>query len=437
MVNFSFFGRLKLAAKSAFNAYTGRFTTLDADGFPVFTTTTASGLAVSADRALYATAVFACVNLLSSVIASIPLTLIRREPDGDNQPAADHPVTRLLAYKPNDYMTPYAFWLYNLECILLRGGFISWMNRLDSGRVVSLHPLHPDTVERRLTDSGQILISGFSQWGPGKYLRFKDEPIADFFWTNYRTNDGINPVSLIKYAAESIGMALAAEEHGARVFQNDATPPLVIQHPEKLSPEHLANLAKMWRKGGSGDNYGMPRFVDGGAKIERIAMSNEDAQYIESRRFQREDICGIFRVRPSMIGDTARAQGWSTLEQLNAEFLTYTLNPYLENIEQAVRSCLLQESEWGTIIPHYETRQLLRTDIAARSEYYRNLYNMGAISPNEIRHAEGLNSRDGGNEYVRPGSMVMDADEDHRARKPEGGRRPKATPDEETPDEAE
>lgn len=407
--------RFRAARHAAVNAYTGRFTTLDADGFPVFNTKTATGLSVSADRALYATAVFACVNLLSTVIASIPLKLKRTLEDNDTEDALDDSLYRLLSIKPNPFQTAYSYQQQNLEHILLRGGFVSWVNRVN-GRPVALIPLHPDTIQRELTDDGLILFSGIAQWGPNKYLRFDKVPQTEFYWTNYRTLDGLNPCSPIKYAAESIGLALAAEEHGARLFQNDATPPIVISHPEKLSPEHLLNLAKMWKKGGSGDNYGMPRFIDGGAKLERIQMSNEDAQYFETRRFQREDICGIFRVPPSMIGDTQRAQGWSTLEQKNSDFLTYTLSPYLTNIEQAITFSLISESAWGRVYPQFETQYLMKSDTATRTAYYRDLYNLGAFSPNEIRHREGLNSREGGNEYVRAGSMVIDSDLDSKGK---------------------
>jgi len=403
-----FFDKLK----SAFNAYIGRFTTLDADGFPVFTTTTATGLAVSADRALYATAVFSCVNLLSSTIASIPLKLYKANGDGDTTEANKNNLYWLLAYQPNKFMTAYDYWLWNMECILLRGGFISWKNVSSSGKVLSLIPLHPDSVLRELSDSGEILISGIVQWGPNKYMRFDKRPASEFFWANYRTLDGVNPASPIKYAAESIGLALSAEEHGARVFQNDATPPLVVEYPQAANEDILNNFATMWKVGGTGTNYGVPRFLDNGAKIQRLSMSNEDAQYFETRRFQREDICGIFRVPPSMIGDTQRAQGWSTLEQKNSDFLTYTLSPYLTNIEQAIQRSLIPESQWGDLYPQFNTKALMKADITARTTHYREMYNLGALSPNEIRHFEGLNSREGGNEYVRQGSMVIDSDLD-------------------------
>jgi len=284
--------------------------------------------------------------------------------------------------------------------MLLRGGFISWKNTLSDGRISQLIPLHPDTVTREITDSGELLFSGKAQWGANRVLEFDKMNQSQFFWGNYRTSDGVNPESPIKNNMEAIGLALSAEDHGARVFKNDATPPLVIQHPEKLSPEAMTNLATMWKAGGSGANYGMPRFLDGGAKLEKLSMSNEDAQYLQTRKFQKEDICGIFKVPPSMIGDTARAQGWSTLEQKNSDFLTYTLMPYLENIEQATDRSLIPENQWDKVFTDFNTDALLKADIKARTVYYTSMYNLGALSPNEIRKAEGLNKRDeGGDEY--------------------------------------
>lgn len=398
MVEKSLWKRLK----AAFNvAYTGRFVQLDRDGFPVHSFPTASGKSIGPETALYSTAVFSCVNLIASSIASMPLTLYQKQKNGDIQEAETNPLYWLLSYKPNRLQTAYEYWLYNVECILLRGGFISWVNRSPTtGKILSLIALHPDTVTRELSPSGEMLISGMAQWGPSNnYLKFEKEKQENFFWSNYRTRDGVNPCSPITYAAESIGLAITAEEHGARTFENDAVPPIVVSTVGKLNEEHLKNLAAMWKAGGSGNNYGMPRFMDDGAKIERLKMSNEDAQYLETRRFQREDICGIFRVPPSMIGDTARAQGWSTLSQKNSDFLAYCLSPYLTNIEESVNRSLIPESDWGRVYSDFQTKALMRADVNTRMEYYTSMRSNGALSPNEIRIEEGYNKRPGGDDF--------------------------------------
>lgn len=398
--------------KAACNALSGRYSQLDKDGFPIFGRPCASGVFIDAERALYATTVFACVNLLASVIASIPLKIYKVEPDGDLIPATEHPLYNLFMYKPNEFQTPYDFKLYGVECILLRGGMVSWINQSSNGDPLSIIPLHPDTVIRELDDFGRVLFSGLAQWGPGKFMRFEKMDSSQFLWCNYRTLDGLNPVSPVRYSAEAIGLAITAEERGATTLKNDSTPPLVVSFANAMKEEQLKMNATFWKEAGSGKNYGMPRFVDNGAKIERLSMSNEDAQYIETRRMQKEELCGIFRVPPSMIGDTQRAQGWSTLEQKNSDFLTYTLMPYLVNIEEAISRAFIPPKFWGRIVPMFQTKALTKADIAARTQYYQALHRMGAISPNEIRHEEGYNSRPGGDEYVRESAMVVDSDLD-------------------------
>ena len=148
--------------KAAYNVATGRFTQLDSDGFPLFNFQTSTGYAVGAETALYATAVFSCVNLLASVIASIPLKIYKEDSSGDVSEAKLNPLYWVLSQKPNGWQTAYDYWLYNVECMLLRGGFISWKNVVGSGKVSQLIPLHPDTITRRLSKDGRILFSGAS-----------------------------------------------------------------------------------------------------------------------------------------------------------------------------------------------------------------------------------------------------------------------------------
>jgi len=398
----TFTGRVK----AAWNALNGRFTQLDPDGFPVYVGRTGTGISISGDRAMYAGVVHSCVTLLSSVIATIPLLVYKRTGKGGVEEAFADPLYKLLAGKPNNWMTPFDYWQWNLECILLRGGFISWKNRLASGRVAQLIPLHPDTITRELSSTGRLQFSGHAMFGPNRYMAFDKADQDEFFWCNYRTLDGVTPVSPIRYCAEAIGLALTAEQHGARVLANDATPPLVITVPNKLADESLKNMAKMWKAAGSGSNYGMPRFLDNGAKVDRLSMSNEDAQYFETRRFQKEEICGIFRVPPSMIGDTQRAQGWSTMEQKNSDFLTYTLTPYLEAIEQAVGRSLVADPDLGRVYADYDTDALMKADTTSRTTYYNGMYAVGALNPNEIRARESLPPRDGGDQYaVKPAAV--------------------------------
>lgn len=401
----NFLSRLKLAYKTAKNTMNGRFQSLDPMGFPVFSYPSTTGITVTNDNCIYQSTVFACIDLLSSVVASLPCNLYEITEEGDKRLLTKDPLFKLLRFKPNRYMTAYDYWRWNMECITMRGGFLSWKNTSSSGKILSLIPIIPDSIIRRQDPDGTVRISGAGQWGYMRFIKFENVPADEFFYANYKTLDGVNPISIIRYAAETIGLALSAEQHGANIFRNDATPPLVISTPNPLDEKGLMNMAKMWKAGGSGSNYGMPRFLDQGAKLERIQMSNEDAQYLESRRFQKEEICGLFRVPPHMVGDVKVSKGWSTLEQQNNEFLTYTLNPYLANIESAILRSLIPEANYGKMEAEFNTRILLRSDSSSRVNYYRGMWGFGAMSPNEIRRAEGLNARDKGDEYYTPTNM--------------------------------
>lgn len=395
--------------KGAYNLITGRYTA-QSDGFPVFSHQTNTGMVVNHETALYSTAVFACVNLIASAISQLPLVLYNIEADKDRIRDTNNPLYKLLLYRPNAWQTPYEYWLFNMECLLLRGGFLSWKNVSSSGQLLGLVPLHPDSVTRKLVN-GKILISGTGYITADTYMQFTDEPQESFFWANYRTTDGINPCSPIKYASESIGLSLTAEAHGARVFKNDATPPLVIKTPNALDANGLKNMAKMWKAGSAGGNYGMPRFIDQGADIVRLSMSNEDAQYIQTRKYQKEDICSIYHVPARMLSISEQSKGWATLEQQNQEFLTYTLAPYLKNIEDAINRSLIPEMKWGKSVADFDVKQLLRADVKAMTEFHRTMYNIGSMSPNEIRQANGLNKREGGDEFVRPANMAIDSED--------------------------
>lgn len=394
--------RLKLA----FNALAGRYVQLDKDGFPYFGFQTKTGELITPDSALYVSTVFSCINLLASVIASLPVNVYLTEDDGDILPEKASWLYKLLRYKPNGWQTAYEYWYYNIECILLRGGFISYKNTVGN-RVASLIPLNPDSLTRSQGLDGTIYISGTAQWGYNKTINFDKVPQDKFFWCNYRTLDTVNPCSIIKHAAETIGLAKTASDHGARVFANDATPPLIVSVPKALDEKGLINLAKMWKAGGTGDNYGMPRFLDQGADIKRLSMSNEDAQYLQTRKFSKEEIAGMFRVPLHLIGDTGGGKGWNTLDQLGQEFLTYTLSPYLTNIEQAINRSFIPEKEWGSTFANFETRNLTKANAVSRTSYNKEMYYIGALSPNEIRRSEGFNNREGGDEYVRAVNLAV------------------------------
>jgi len=148
--------------------------------------------------------------------------------------------------------------------------------------------------------------------------------------------------------------------------------------------------------------------LEEGMKYSKVSISNIDAQFLENRRYTKEEICGLFRVPPHMIGDAARAKGWSTIEGMGLEFLTYTLLPYIAGIQQAGRRSLIAAKDRSKKKIEFNTGIFLIADTAGRTQYYNTLHQIGAINPNEVRHREKMNSRKGGDEYMRPANMITD-----------------------------
>ncbi len=371
---------------------------------------TNSGVVVSADVAMRCSTVFSCIRVLSDTIAQLPLKLIEKDSKGNSTIATSDPLYTVLLHSPNSWQTAYDYWKWNMTCYALRGWFISRILRSTTGKVIGLIPLHPDSVTIKQRTDGTLIFSGLGVVGKDRVMVIDNMPQKDAFFSFYATSDGMTPVSPITYNAETIGLAISATQHGASFLKNDATPPLVIEFPNKVDEDSLKKLAKNWSKRGSGTNYGLPRVVEAGAKVNKLSISNTDAQYLETRQFQKEDICGIYGVPLQMVGDTKRAKGWSTVEQQGIEFVTYSINPWTRRIEQSVRLCLIPRTEWATKEGRFITQALMRGDTRARVQYYKDMKLIGVMNANEIRQLEDMNLRtdESGDEYWKPLNYGID-----------------------------
>jgi HK97 family phage portal protein len=328
---------------------------------------------------------------------------------GEVSDATGNPLYSLLRYQPNRFQTAHEYWVQQVKWYLLRGCHLSWKNVGSTGKILSLIPLNPDTVIRRQLNDGTEVLSGAAQWGYMKWIDFYNAPLSEFLSCKYHTIDGITPVSPIRYAADVIGLSMTALQHGNRVFNNDATPNGIVSVDGNLDDKALTRLAQAWAAGGSCSNYGKTRFLGDDAKYTRISMSNEDAQYLQTRRYSKEEICGIFRVPPHLIGDAIRAKGWSTLEQQNEEFLTFTLAPILHAFEQSCNRDLIPRSQWGKTFISFDTRDFMKADIKTRSEFYTQMVGIAVMSPNDVRKELGMMKRPGGDEYIRSTNTVIDS----------------------------
>lgn len=352
-----------------------------------------SGVSVTAESAMRCSTVFSCVRLLSESIAQLPCKLISDENNIKTYPTSD-PFYYVLLHSPNKWMTAFMYWQFNVTSLLLKGFFVSQIIRSANGKINQLIPIHPDKVLeiKQAADRSLIFICNMEN-----ERRVFNQ--SEVFFCYYATIDGVTPLSVIKYAKESIGLAVVAEKHGALTFKNAARPSGLIEVPNKLSDVAFDHMKNSWADAYSGDNTGKPAILEEGAKFSPVTMSNEDAQYLDTRRFQKQDICGMFGVPPHMIGDTTQAKGWSTMEQMMTEFVTLSLNPWTIKIEQAIRLCLIPEVQWGNRYAKFFTTALLRGDASARSTFYSSGIDKRWLTPNEVRSREDMNPIEGGDDF--------------------------------------
>lgn len=359
-----------------------------------------SGRVVTPDSAMRVAAVYACVRIISGAVATLPLHVKRRVDARTREDASDAPVWQLLRRRPNRWQTPAQFRRMLQAHLLLRGNAYAMLVR-SRGSVQALIPLHPDRVE--VAQGDDLTLSFLYSRPDGRRLRLGQDEVMHLVGL---TLDGVRGVSPIAYARETIGLALAMEDHGATTFRNGARVSGVLKHPQRLGPEAVANLKaglEAFRAGG--DQEGKNLILEEGMDYARIAMTAEDAQWIESRKFSRSDIAMFFGVPPHMIGDTEKSTSWGTgIEQQSIGFVAYTLEDHLTMWEETIDRDLIGADD--LLYARFNRAALVKGDIKARWEAYVKGLQWGVWSPNEIRALEDQNPRDGGDVYYPPPNMT-------------------------------
>lgn len=364
--------------------------------------TNAAGVSVSEESSLRYSAVFACVRVLAETVASLPLLTYRRMGAGKAR-APEFYLYPLLHDKPNPFMTSFE-WRETMQ-----GHLALWGNAYSSvtldgrGRLAELWPLRPDRMEKIELKGGQLLYH--YRLPNGKLERM---PGWSVFHLRGLSADGLFGYSPIGMARQAVGLGLAAEEFGARFFGNDARPGGVLQHPGVLGDEAYNRLQESWesRHGGLSKSHKIA-ILEEGMRYEQIGIPPEDAQFLETRKFQRSEIASIFRVPPHMIGDLERAT-FSNIEHQSLEFVTHTIRPWLVRWEQAIQQRLMSTLEQTDYFVEFLVDGLLRGDIASRYQAYSVGRQNGWLSADDIRELENMNPLpdDQGSMYLVPLNMV-------------------------------
>ncbi|MCP9270064.1 phage portal protein [Xenorhabdus sp. XENO-1] len=384
---------------------------------------TYTGRRVSPQLAMQLTAVFSCVRVLAESVGMLPCSLYEQLERG-NQRAVKERLNTLLSVKPNNYMTPQEFWELLIACLCLRGNFYAYKVRA-LGEVVELLPLEPGSVVPRLN----------SDWQPDYQVTFPNGETAtltqnEIWHVRIFTLDGLTGLSPIAYARQAIGLGLATEEHGSRLFGNGAVTSGVLQTDQVLKDEAYQRLKTDFEARHQGlVNAHKPMILEMGLQWKQISLSAEDAQFLETRKFQLEEICRIFRVPLHMVQNTDRAT-FNNIENLGIGFINYSLVPYLTRIEQRINAGLVNSHKQGRFYAKFNTGALLRGDMKSRFEAYATGINWGIYSPNECRELEELNPREGGDIYLTP--MNMTTKPENNPKKPPTEDKPHADDDETT-----
>lgn len=357
----------------------------------------ASGATVTPNSAMRVAAVFACVRIRSGVVANMPLQIKRRIDARTREDASDSPLWTLLRRKPNRWQTPSQFRRMMQAHLMLRGDAYA-MKVVSRGRVLELIPLHPDRVD--CVQKSDLSLEYTYTRTDGRRVVLQQ---SEVFHLVGLTLDGVHGVSAITYARETIGLSLAMEDHGSTTFRNGAKVGGVLSHPHQLGLEGQANLRVSlddFRSGGAKE--GKDLILEEGMTYARIAMTSEDAQWIESRKFSRTDIAMFFGVPPHMIGDTEKSTSWGAgIDSQTQGFVTFTSEDDLTTWEETINRDLIGDDDQD-LYALFNRSALVKGDIKARWEAHVKALQWGVSSPNEVRALEDQNPRDGGDIYYPP-----------------------------------
>lgn len=368
-----------------------------------------AGKNVNERSAMQMTAVYSCVRILAEAVAGLPLHLYRYKSDGGKEKAIDNNLYHLLHDEPNKEMSSFIFRETLMTHLLLWGNAYAQIIRNGKGEVVALYPLMPNKMKVDRDENGELYY---------EYTRSTEEVPTMHGTTVILTPrdvlhipglgfDGLVGYSPIAMAKNAIGLAIATEEYGAKFFANGAAPSGVLEHPGTIKDP--ARLRENWNStfGGSA-NSGKVAVLEEGMKYTPISISPEQAQFLETRKFQIDEIARIFRVPPHMVGDLEKSS-FSNIEQQSLEFVKYTLDPWVIRWEQSLSRSLLTDEQKKEYFFKFNLEGLLRGDYASRMSGYATARQNGWMSANDIRELENMDripTELGGDLYLINGNML-------------------------------
>jgi HK97 family phage portal protein len=352
-------------------------------------------------NALRIAAAYSCVRVISETVASLPVFVYRRTAQGKER-ATDHPLYPLLHLAPTPTQTSFGWKETKQVHLCLRGNGYAWIRRNRSDRSIrSLDTLYPDLVEVKVLKTGEVRY--LVQHEPGAARQ--EHPAADILHLKGLSTDGVmgrSPVQDARYAFEvADATAQTAANLYARGFRNG----LVVSHPKTLSGPAQQNLRESFAKHYGPNGLEYPIVLEEDTKVTPITMTPDDAEFLDTRKFSRSEIAGLFRVPLHLIGDLERSTN-NNIEHQSLEFAIHCIRPWLVRWEQALTVALLNEDERGQFFIEFEMDALLRGDSESRAKHHTAMFLLGARTTNEIRALENMNAIEGGDVRYVPGNLM-------------------------------
>jgi len=363
--------------------------------------TSKTGVQVSEDNALTFSAVYAAVRIISETIASIPLNVYQA--DGETRvKAVGHPVQDLLAKAPNSVSSTFTFREAMASNLVLHGNAYAKIEMNAAGRPTALIPLNPMKVEVKVVEGEKVYVFDEKH----TYL---DYEMLHFVGLSFNGLVGKSPLAM---AREAVAIGLAAQEYGARFYSNGANAGGVITAPGRLNSEVVKRLRESWNRAQSGlGSSHSTAILEEGMKYEKIGLDPEAAQFLQSRKFQVNEIARIFRIPPSYLADLENSSTRANTEQQAIQFVRDCITPYVRRMEVELNRKLFREDE-PNLYAYFTMEGLMRGDQKARYEAYAVARNWGWLSVNDIRDLENLNPVEGGDIYLQPLNMQRAGEDD-------------------------
>ncbi|MEZ0212447.1 MAG: phage portal protein [Xanthobacteraceae bacterium] len=360
-----------------------------------------SGVMVSPETALKYTTVLICVRVLAESVASLPCILYRRRADGGKERATDHPLYQVLHDQANGWNTSFEYIEGQMTNLALRGNGYAYVQRDPKSRTTALVPLNPDSMEIKQALDWSPIYTGTLP----DNTRHKFKP-SEIHHIRGPLPKGYVGQSMITLAREAIGLGLSAEAFGAHLYSNGIRSSGVLAHPGRIGPEAGTFMLEQFSKNFAGlENTGKPLLLEEGMTWVPMSITPSDAEFIDSRKFQRTEIAGIFRVPAHLVNDLEKAT-FSNIEEQTLQFVVHSIRPWLKRWEQAINRDLLHDAERGEYFAEFLLDDLLRGNTQTRYAAYAVAIQNKIMNANEVRDRENMGPRAGGDVYENPAIQV-------------------------------